>query len=209
MAGVRYSARAYTSSTSVSLSLTFVDSVSGVSQVRYSNDGVWDTESWEAPSATKSWSLPSGDGTKTVYYQIKDNAGSTATFSSSIFLDMTLPVANAGQAQYVMVGTSVAFNGGGSIDNTGIASYLWDFGDGGTGTDVAPTHTYSSVGNYTVTLMVKDLAGNSAASSATVAIGVVIPEFPSVAAMAVLFAIVSAFSLILRRKQKLRNDVKT
>jgi hypothetical protein len=59
-----------------------------------------------------------------------------------------------------------------------------------------------------VTLMVKDLAGNSAASSATVTISVVIPEFPSVAAMAVLFAIVSSFSLALRKKQKLGNYVK-
>jgi PKD repeat protein len=108
-----------------------------------------------------------------------------------------------------MVGTSTTFNGGSSIDNTGISSYQWDFGDGGTGTGVTPTHIYSSVGNYTVTLMVKDLAGNSAASSAKVTIGVVILEFTSVATMAVLMAIVSVFSLTLKRKQKLGNEVKT
>ncbi|MGB1318002.1 MAG: PKD domain-containing protein, partial [Flavobacteriales bacterium] len=34
------------------------------------------------------------------------------------------------------------------------SSYLWSFGDGQTSTDVHPTHTYTSVGNYTVSLFV-------------------------------------------------------
>jgi len=65
----------YTTSTSVTLTLTSTDATSGVYKVRYSNDGVWDTETWEGFSSTKTWTLTSGDGTKTVYYQIKDNAG--------------------------------------------------------------------------------------------------------------------------------------
>jgi Zn-dependent metalloprotease len=32
-------------------------------------------------------------------------------------------------------------------------SYLWNFGDGTTSTDTNPTHTYSAVGNYTVSLI--------------------------------------------------------
>ena len=36
-----------------------------------------------------------------------------------------------------------------SIDSD---SYLWDFGDGKTSTEVNPTHTYETVGTYTVTL---------------------------------------------------------
>jgi hypothetical protein len=64
---------AFTPFASVTLLLTYADATSGVSQVRYSNDEVWDTESWEAPSAFKGWSLPSGNGLKTVYYQVKDN----------------------------------------------------------------------------------------------------------------------------------------
>ncbi|MEM2481278.1 MAG: hypothetical protein QXG14_04550, partial [Candidatus Hadarchaeales archaeon] len=82
----------YTTSTSVTLTLTYSDATSGVSQVRYSNDGVWDTEPWESPAATKSWTLLSGDGTKTVYYQIKDAAGNlSSTYSDSIILDTTPP----------------------------------------------------------------------------------------------------------------------
>ena len=32
-------------------------------------------------------------------------------------------------------------------------SYLWDFGDGTTSTDANPTHSYTSYGNYTVSLI--------------------------------------------------------
>jgi len=77
---------ALTASQSVSLSLTFSDLNSGVSQIRFSNDGVWDTESWESATSSKAWSLTSGDGLKNVYYQIKDNAGFTVTYLDSITL---------------------------------------------------------------------------------------------------------------------------
>jgi parallel beta-helix repeat protein len=82
----------YTTSTSVTLTLTATDSTSGVYQVRFSNDGVWDTEPWQTPSTTKTWTLTSGDGAKTVYYQVKDNAGlSSETYSNTITLDETAP----------------------------------------------------------------------------------------------------------------------
>ena len=82
----------WTTTTSVTLMLTYVDALSGVSQVRYSNDGVWDTEPWEAPSPTKAWNLASGDGTKDVYYQVRDNAGLLSNiYSDDIGLDTTPP----------------------------------------------------------------------------------------------------------------------
>ena len=51
----------YATSTTATLTLTYSDATSGVSQVRYSNDGVWDTEPWESPSGTKAWTLTLGD----------------------------------------------------------------------------------------------------------------------------------------------------
>jgi len=82
----------WANSISVTLTLTYSDAVSGVSQVRYSNDGVWDTEPWESSSATKVWMLETGDGTKTVYFQIRDNAGmESITCSDDIGLDETAP----------------------------------------------------------------------------------------------------------------------
>lgn len=80
------------SSSAVTLSLTFSDALSGVSMVRFSNDGVWDTEPWESPSITRAWTTTSGDGMKTVYYQIVDRAGlESASFSDDIELDTDGP----------------------------------------------------------------------------------------------------------------------
>ncbi len=78
---------ASTSSTSVTLSLSFLDNTSGVSQVRYSNNNTWDNTIWETPSTSKLWTLTSGVGIKTVYYQIKDNVGLVSlTYSDTITL---------------------------------------------------------------------------------------------------------------------------
>jgi hypothetical protein len=104
----------WTTSSSVTLSLTYTDgSGSGVYQVRYSNDGVWDMEPWESPSPTKSWSLSSGDGIKTVYYQIKDYAGCISlTYSDNIILDTTAPtgsiIINSGDAWTSSVGVTLS-----------------------------------------------------------------------------------------------------
>jgi len=41
-------------------------------------------------------------------------------------------------------------------------SYEWDFGDGSTSTEVAPTHSYKSAGSYNATLKVTDDKGQKA-----------------------------------------------
>ena len=81
----------FTASTSVTLSLTYTAYVSSVAQVRYSNDGAGWT-AWEAPALSSAWSLASGDGMKTVYYQVKDSGGLvSSTYSDSIMLDTAVP----------------------------------------------------------------------------------------------------------------------
>lgn len=57
-----------------------------------------------------------------------------------------------------------------STDNIGIVSYEWDFGDGTTGTGVTANHTYTNLGTYTVTLSVKDEAGNIDTCSITITV---------------------------------------
>jgi hypothetical protein len=74
----------------VTLILFGNDSLSGISQMRFSNDKVeWSL--WEAYMTTKIWSLSSPDGPKTVYAQFTDNAGLISqTYNDTIFLD-TIP----------------------------------------------------------------------------------------------------------------------
>jgi hypothetical protein len=88
---------ASTTSTSVTLTLTYADNGSGINQVRYSNDGaIWSP--WESASQSKAWTLNSGDGQKTVYYQISDNAGLASTYLSTI--NLTAPTQTANPTSY-------------------------------------------------------------------------------------------------------------
>lgn len=66
---------------------------------------------------------------------------------------------------YSASGTWVDFNASGSSSPHGsITSYSWDFGDGTTGSGVAPSHLYPYEGSFTVTLKVTDSIGKTATS---------------------------------------------
>jgi cold shock CspA family protein len=70
----------------VTLTLSASDAGSGVSQIRFSNDGsAW--SAWEAYAGSKAWTLSSGNGTKTVYAQYRDNAlNASGSYSDTILL---------------------------------------------------------------------------------------------------------------------------
>ena len=79
------------------------------------------------------------------------------------------PVANPGGPYSGTRLAAIAFNGSASGDPDDDAlSYAWSFGDGGTGSGVAPTHLYATVGTFTVTLTVNDGTADSAPVSTTV-----------------------------------------
>jgi hypothetical protein len=78
---------ATTGFTAVNLTVSASDSVSGVNQMRLSNDGTWGDVSWEPYISSTSWHLTSGNGVKTVYCQVKDNAGLIANTTASIVLN--------------------------------------------------------------------------------------------------------------------------
>ena len=53
----------------------------------------------------------------------------------------------------------VSFDASASSDDSGIASYAWDFGDGTSGSGQTTSHTYSDAGTYTARLTVTDEEG--------------------------------------------------
>ncbi len=72
-----------------------------------------------------------------------------------------LDVTFSASSRTVKVGQNIRFDPdiGGGISPF---SYEWDFGDGNTSTEVAPTHAYKSEGSYNVTLKVTDDKGQTA-----------------------------------------------
>ena len=82
------------------------------------------------------------------------------------------PVAHAGSDQTVSVKTKVYFDGSGSTDpDGGNLYYSWAFGAGAkpaTGRGVKPSCTYTTTGDKTVTLTVRDTDNNVASDSVTI-----------------------------------------
>jgi hypothetical protein len=189
----------YVNTTTVTLALSAADSTSGIAQMRFSNDNAtW--SSWEQNATSKTWNLQNGDGTKTITVQYRDNAGLSSSFNCTIILDTTKPVANAGQNKNVNSGATVTFDAGISSDEVGIVSYLWDFGDGSTGTGKTATHTYSSAGTYAAKLTVQDAAGNTETSNVSVTVQEnVIPEYST---FTVLFFMITMLTITLLIKKR-------
>lgn len=81
------------------------------------------------------------------------------------------PNADANGPYNALLGAAVNFSSSGSRDRDGsIATYQWDFGDGAGSTQADPSHIYSAIGNYSVTLKVTDNDGasDSDTTSATI-----------------------------------------
>lgn len=110
-------------------------------------------------------------GTFGVTLRVTNDAGLTATTTRQVTVSGTLP---AGSADFVFsptdphVGDVVFFNG--ALSSVTNASYSWDFGDGTSGSGVAPTHTYSQARTFTVTLTVANDRGQTASTSKTVTV---------------------------------------
>ncbi|UCH89792.1 MAG: hypothetical protein JSV49_03865 [Thermoplasmata archaeon] len=81
----------YAGSTSVTLSLHSVDPSAGVDKMSFSADGtVW--SNWEEYRGAKQFTLPAGDGNKTVYFIVSDRIGNIAEpVIDHIILDTTPP----------------------------------------------------------------------------------------------------------------------
>jgi hypothetical protein len=99
-------------------------------------------------------------------------AQSSALKALSNQLHDVRPIAVIAGPASATVGVSVTFSGAQSTDPDGsVVAYAWSFGDGGGGSGVAPSHTFTAGGSYSVTLVVTD---NKGASSLPVSLQVTV-----------------------------------
>lgn len=128
----------------------------------------WDFGDGTSGSGVTASHTYSGTGTRMVTLTVTDNRGGATSTSQqvSVLAPNQLPTAAFTWSAQAL---QLSFDASGSADPDGtIASYNWDFGDGTTGSGVAPQHTYTSAGDYTVKLVVADNRGGTATVSKTV-----------------------------------------
>ncbi len=95
-------------------------------------------------------------------------SGGTGTNSTPPASSPKPPTANAGGPYSALTQIPFSLSASGSSDPQGeTLTYMWNFGDGTTATGVAPTHTYATVGSYSVVLTVADTSNLSAVATTT------------------------------------------
>jgi hypothetical protein len=96
----------YTKSANVTLNLSATNATAGdpVSDMRFSSDGV-NYGAWVPYATTASYTLPAGDGSKTVFAEFRNGAGAVSSAAShSITLDTTAPVITQAPAPSFLTG---------------------------------------------------------------------------------------------------------
>ena len=152
-------------------------------------DGSRSTAANNATITTYSWNFGDGSsttgvtashsftaaGTCNTTLTVLDSNGLTNSISTPVMVDAAISVNNAPTAVINATQVSstipmtVTFDGSASTDSDGsIATYSWNFGDGGSGIGKTVTHTYTTAATFTATLQVTDDKGATDSAITTI-----------------------------------------
>ena len=99
-----------------------------------------------------------------VALNVTDAAGNRGKATMNVSVnDVTLPIAKAGEDQWVSIGSTVILNGSMSIDNVGVDKYLWNFTYDGNKKSLegkVASFAFDKRGVYSIIMTVIDWAGN-------------------------------------------------
>ena len=130
----------------------------------------WDDETpFTTTTVPTTFHVYAWNDTFIVTLTVTDNNGGTALTTRTVNVLDSPPTAHFYAVCNALVCTADSEASG---DDFGIVNYHWTWGDGGTttgGSEVsAPSHTYAAPGTYTITLVVTDVAGQTAEHSLNV-----------------------------------------
>jgi len=184
----------YTNSTVVTLTLKATDDVgvigyyasTSLSTPTASASGWNSVTSATSYSGSVSYTLASGDESKTVYVWYKDAAGNvSSTASDSIILDTTAPIVTitspTSSDTYTTTSSPLSLSGSASDSSSGISSVTWANSKGGSGatsgtTNWSISNMSLSNGDNLITVTATDNAGNPGKDTITV---IVLPPTPT------------------------------
>jgi PKD repeat protein len=145
------------------------------------NDGSYDDATGVTPSVSKA-----DDGSYTIGLRVSDGNGGSDTTTGTVNVENRPPSASFSfSPSGPEVGGSVSFVDGSNDPDGSISSYSWSFGDGSSSSLENPSHSFSSIGDYTVELTVTDDDGESDSFSDNVSVSGVNASFVSGSPVAV------------------------
>ncbi|TNE30015.1 MAG: PKD domain-containing protein [Bacteroidetes bacterium] len=139
--------------------LDFISAMRNAESAKYFTWSFGDGSSSNQPRPTHSYQR---SGQYQITLIVEDKCGEIDSSSQTLYVCDSL---STDFSYFVNPGTNVQF----TPHITGaIATYSWNFGDGSMSSQPNPAHSYSSFGNYSVTLTVTDSCGNTDSISYTV-----------------------------------------
>jgi len=110
-------------------------------------------------------------GNYTISLTISDGYSDSETVTAALTVPNRLPNAVITSRNIAATNYEISFNGSESNDPDGATlTYLWDFGDGATSELESPFHTFTTPGDYTVSLIVNDGTTDSIAMIKTITV---------------------------------------